>query len=152
MPLCIAAARAARERNVPVVMDSGSWKRGMSQLLPFVDIAICSADFRPPKCRDIRDVFDYLRDRGIRRIAITRGASPLSYEEDGQQGTISVARIRPKDTLGAGDVFHGAFCYYACQPDTTFRDALVKAGRVATFSCRFSGTRSWMKAWKPISR
>jgi sugar/nucleoside kinase (ribokinase family) len=140
----IAAAREARKHAIPVVMDSGSWKAGMQKLLPFVDIAICSDDYRPPGCRDTADVFEFLRGQGICRVAITRGASPTQFDEDGKAGRIDIAKIRPVDTLGAGDIFHGAFCYYLAQPGASFRDALDKAARVATFSCRYAGTRRWM--------
>ena len=60
MPLCIAAARAACERGIPVVLDSGSWKPGMPKLLPFLDTVICSGDFRPPGCRS---------DKGCLRVS-----------------------------------------------------------------------------------
>jgi sugar/nucleoside kinase (ribokinase family) len=140
----IAAAREARKHAIPVVMDSGSWKIGMNKLLPFVDVAICSDDYRPPGCRETADVFDFLRARGIRRIAITRGAAPIQFADDGKAGRIAMARVKAVDTLGAGDILHGAFCYYFSQPGASLRDALGKAARVATFSCRFSGTREWM--------
>ena len=148
MPLCIAAAKAAHVRGIPVVLDSGSWKPGMAKLLPLLDTAICSGDFRPPGCRSQSDVFEFLAERKIRRVAITRGDSAIRFLEDGKRGEIPVRRIRPVDTLGAGDIFHGAFCYYACQPGQTFRSALAAASRVATFSCRFAGTRSWMKRFQ----
>jgi sugar/nucleoside kinase (ribokinase family) len=144
MPLCIAAARLAHQRGIPVVLDSGSWKAGMAGLLRYIDIAICSDNYRPPGCRDIDDVFEFLAGRGIGKIAITRGASGLRFVDRVERGKIAVENIRPVDTLGAGDIFHGAFCYYMCQPGSSFRDALEAAARVASFSCRHPGTRSWM--------
>jgi sugar/nucleoside kinase (ribokinase family) len=148
MPLCIAAAKAAHARGIPVVLDSGSWKPGMAKLLPLLDTAICSGDFRPPGCRRESEVFDFLAKRKISRVAITRGDSAIRLVEDGRCGEIPIRRIRPVDTLGAGDIFHGAFCFYACQPRQTFGSALAAASRVATFSCRFPGTRSWMKRFQ----
>jgi len=147
MPLCIAAARAACERGIPVVLDSGSWKPGMPKLLPFLDTVICSGDFRPPECRSEKDVFEFLAERRIRRIAITHGGSSIQFVEGGRRGEVVVRRIRPVDTLGAGDILHGAYCYYACRPGANFRDTLVAAARVATFSCRYVGTRSWMRKY-----
>ena len=152
MPLCVAAAREARQGGIPVVMDSGSWKKGMAALLPLVDVVICSDDYRPPGCRDTGDVLEFLRARGIRQIAITRGAKPVRFVDGGERGSIAVKKIRACDTLGAGDIFHGAFCYYACQPGISFRNALTSAARVASFSCRFAGTRAWMKMRKPETR
>ena len=145
MPLCIAAARAAKLRGVPVVIDAGSWKPGMEKLLPLVDTAICSGDFRPPGCKSEADVFAYLAAREIRRIAVTRGQSSIRYSELDKRGAIRVRKVRCVDTLGAGDIFHGAYCFYAAQVDATFEAALRDAARVATFSCRYRGTRSWMR-------
>jgi len=145
MPLCISAAQLAHERAIPVVLDSGSWKEGMSGLLRFVDIAICSDDYRPPGCRNVEEVLEFFAARGIRRVAITRGGGPIRYVDHDESGTITVEKIRPVDTLGAGDIFHGAFCYYAGRPGYSFRDALGVAARAATFSCRYPGTRLWME-------
>jgi sugar/nucleoside kinase (ribokinase family) len=147
MPLCISAARFARERSIPVVMDSGSWKDGMRELLPLVDVAICSNDYRPPGCRDTKDTFEFLQAQSIRQIAITGGASPIRLMDYGRPGRIAIDLLRPVDTLAAGDIFHGAFCYYISQPGASFRDALSRAAHVASFSCRYPGTRSWMKDW-----
>ena len=144
MPVGIAASRVARKHGIPVVMDSGSWKEGMERLLPLVDIAICSDDYRPPGCRGTGAVLDFLRGQDIRRIAITRGASSLRFIDDGKAGKIEIDKVKAADTLGAGDIFHGAFCYYLSQPGASFRDALTKAARVATFSCRYPGTREWI--------
>ncbi len=151
MPLCIAAAKAAREHDVSVVLDSGSWKPGMAKLLRFVDTAICSQDFRPPGCRSEDQAFEYLVSHKIRRVAITRGERSIRYQEDGTTGEIRIAnpsRLRAVDTLGAGDIFHGAYCYYAAQ-GRSFRDALKAAAQVATFSCRYRGTRQWMNHFRP---
>jgi sugar/nucleoside kinase (ribokinase family) len=147
MTLCIAGARMAHSRRIPVVLESGSWKDGMAELLPFVDIAICSDDYRPPGCRDHNDAVEFLAAQGIRQVAMTRGAAPICFVDNGERGRIAVEKIRPIDTLGAGDVFHGAFCYYASLPRQDFRQALAAAAKMATFSCRYLGTRSWMKAF-----
>ena len=148
MPSCIAAAHAAQEREIPVVVDCGSWKPGMAKLLPLVDTVICSGDFRPPGCKSEKDVFDFLASRNIRRIAITRGESPTRFVHESKRGEIAMRKVRCIDTLGAGDIFHGAYCYYATQSGATFEEALRAAARVATFSCRYRGTRSWMREFK----
>jgi len=147
MPMCVTAAQFARSRGIPVVLESGSWKQGMATLLPHVDIAICSDDFRPPDCRDETDVLEFLTGQGICCVAITRGAAPISYVAGGTAGEISIEQIRAIDTLGAGDVFHGAFCYSACRPGNAFVDSLAFAARVATFSCQYLGTRLWMDSF-----
>jgi sugar/nucleoside kinase (ribokinase family) len=147
MPLCLKVARLAHARGIPVVLDSGSWKPGMAGLLRFTDIVICSEDFRPPGCSNRKQVFDFLAAKGIRQVAITRGAKPIEFLERGTRGKVAVKSIRPVDTLGAGDIFHGAFCYYASRGDLSFHEALAAAGHVAAFSCRYLGTRAWMNAF-----
>lgn len=150
MSLCTTVAEQARSRGIPVVLDSGSWKEGMAGLLRNVDIAICADDFRPPGCRDDRTVLDFLAGYGITRAAITRGAARICYLCDGTFGSIAVKQIQAVDTLGAGDIFHGAFCYWACQPGHSFVESLTFAAHVATQSCLHPGTRLWMETFPGV--
>lgn len=137
----LAIAKVARVKHIPVVIDGGSWKPGSEKILPFVDYAICSANFYPPQCQNYRDVWDFLQSRGISRMAITRGEQPIQCLEDGKSYTVSVPTVHAIDTLGAGDIFHGAFCHYILQSD--FATALNNAAKIASKSCQFFGTRSW---------
>lgn len=144
MSACQAWAEAARSRRVPVVFDGGSWKPGTERLLRSVDTAICSADFRPPGCRDEATSIAYLRSAGVQHIAITHGANPIRVVAGSFTGTVEVPHIEVVDTTGAGDIFHGAFCYFA-SVGHEFADALSEASEIAAESCRFQGTREWMQ-------
>ncbi len=145
--LCNAVAREARAAAIDVVLDAGSWKDGTPALLPNTNIALCSNDFRPPGCVTTDDVFRFLSSRGVERVAITRGAESILYMEKGLRGEIAVNPVKAVDTTGAGDVFHGAFCYrFSLSRD--FKDALSFAAKVATFSCMHVGTRSWMLGYR----
>ena len=144
MQACLAWAAAARACGTPVVLDGGSWKEGTSELLASVDIAICSSDFCPPGCGTEDDVFNYLKARGVAMAAMTRGAEPVRFACDSSTGTVQVPQVRVVDTMGAGDIFHGAFCHFAGQ-GLDFVAALEKAAAVAADSCRFRGPRAWMK-------
>lgn len=135
-------AAIAKTRQIPVILDGGSWKPGLEELLVQVDYAICSANFYPPPCQQIEDVLDFLQDCGIKYIAITQGEQAIRYRELDHNSTIPVPVIKPVDTLGAGDIFHGAFCHYILQDD--FPTALQLAAKVASRSCLFFGTRSWL--------
>lgn len=134
-------AQQAQAQGIPVVLDGGSWKPGLETILPWVDYALCSANFLPPDCQSETDVFCYLANLGIPQIAVTHGEQPIHYRDRAQSGTIAVPRIQPVDTLGAGDIFHGAFCHYLLQ--TSFVEALAQAGAIAAHSCQFFGTRAW---------
>jgi sugar/nucleoside kinase (ribokinase family) len=144
MQACLVWARSARARGILVVLDAGSWKDGTEELITSVDTAICSADFMPPGCSTAADVFMYLKDRGVTNIAITRGAEPICFASDVTSGVVRVPQVQVLDSMGAGDIFHGAFCYYASN-GLGFAEALTESATVATDSCRFRGTREWMK-------
>jgi sugar/nucleoside kinase (ribokinase family) len=132
----------AKAQNIPVVLDGGSWKNGLEEVLPNVDYAICSANFRPPGCSTSAEVFAYLAGWNIPHIAITHGDQPIQYLYEGVAGQIAIATINPVDTLGAGDIFHGAFCHFILRTD--FVTALNEAAAVAARACAFFGTRAWM--------
>jgi sugar/nucleoside kinase (ribokinase family) len=145
LPLSIALARRARDRGIPVVLDGGSWREGLDGLLAFVADAVCAETFRPPGCKSSEDALHYLADHGVRRRAVTRGPRPILYESAGGSGEVEVPVVeRVVDTLGAGDIFHGAYCYYRISGGGGLRDSLVRAAVVAARSCTSFGPRSWM--------
>ncbi|WP_009632759.1 sugar kinase [Synechocystis sp. PCC 7509] len=137
-----AIAREAKIKNIPVVIDGGSWKQGFERILPNVDYAICSANFHPPNCNNSEQVFAYLSSFGISHIAITHGEQPIEYLSNRQIHTINVPNVKIIDTLGAGDIFHGAFCHFILFK--SFADSLVEAAQIAADSCQAFGTRRWM--------
>ncbi len=138
-----AIARQAKANSTPVVIDGGSWKPGFEKVLPFVDYAVCSANFYPPHCHNQKDVFAYLQGAGIPHIALTQGEKPIQYLSKGNAGKLEVPSIQATDTLGAGDIFHGAFCHYILQQQ--FIEALAAAAKIASYSCQFFGPRQWMQ-------
>lgn len=142
MAVGVAIAQQAKAQNIPVVVDGGSWKPGFEQVLALTDYAICSANFHPPDCPDSAAVLSALINLGIRHIAITQGERPIQFYDDGKTGAIAVPQVAVVDTLGAGDIFHGAFCHAILE--TSFRDALVAAAKVAAQSCKGFGTRHWL--------
>lgn len=134
-------AQAADDTTV-TVLDGGSWKDGLEKLLPFIDFAICSADFSPPGCSTDEDLFAYLADTGVTGAAISRGPEPIIYDFRGAKGQIEVPTVNAIDTLGAGDILHGAFCHYILS--NSFEKSLELAARTASRSCAYRGTREWI--------
>ena len=141
-------AQLARPQQLPVVIDAGSWKPGFDQLLPFATTVIASANFHPPGTGTAAAAIAYLRSLNVSQIAVTRGGEALLYQTESsagsQSGTGPVSAIKPMETLGAGDIFHGAFCYYATQT-ADFVTALHRSAAVATLACQSWGTRRWIK-------
>jgi len=135
-------AQLAHSKNIPILLDGGSWKPGLEEILPFIEWAVCSDNFHPPNCYNSEQVFAYLSAAGISHIAITRGEKSILYLSNGTYSSIEVPQIKATDTLGAGDIFHGAFCHYILQ--NNFTDTLTAAAKIAAHSCKKFGTRGWM--------
>lgn len=137
-------AQQAQQAGVPVVIDAGSWKSGFEEVLPLATVVIASAAFQPPGYGPEQDAIAYLKTLKIPHIAVTRGASPILYQTDTQISALPVPAIQPVDTLGAGDIFHGAFCHnYAT--GTHFLESLAQAAQVASEACQSFGTRQWIQ-------
>lgn len=142
MQACEVWAAAARRNAIRVVLDGGSWKEGMETLLGLVDTAICSADFRTSGVNG-EPILDFLKSRGVGEVALTAGSKPILWRGKSEAGVIPVPQVSAVDTMGAGDILHGAYCWYATQ-GMDFPEALKHAAAVASESCRFRGTRAWM--------
>lgn len=139
----------ARSLGIPTVLDAGRFKDSHVALLPHIRSAICSAAFAPPGITpgDTDTVLAYLRTAGVENIAITNGDEPIIGLTGDREFRIDIPETSAVDTLGAGDILHGAFCYYT-GTGHDFVHALTLASEVASFSCRFFGTREW---WTRLS-
>jgi len=167
--LALAAAAAARAAGRVVVLDGGSWKPVLPDLLTHVDVAACSAVFRTPGTGSVEESAVALRDRyGVPAVAVTAGPEPVRWWYAGAAGQVPVPPVRARDTLGAGDAFHGALAWaLACDaeardpragvaggagvargvglPDADgFVTALTFAARVAALRCETPGPRRWL--------
>ena len=148
--LALAAARPARALGRLCIMDGGSWKDNTHDLLSYVDVAVCSADFHPPGVSTAAETLDYLLDSGVTWAAITNGARPIIWAGPGMRSEIPVPTVTVMDTLGAGDIFHGAFGYAISEfrdiDSAGFISALQVGAKVAAYACQSFGTRTWMKS------
>jgi len=138
---CVQQAKAL---DLKIVLDGGSWKDGLQKILPYIDYAICSEDFFPPGCKDTSAVVKYLQGVGVANIAISGGDGPIRLWQQSYQ-EVQVEKTKIVDTLGAGDILHGAFCHYLGEGN--FYQALAQASKVATTSCRYRGTRRWIEKY-----
>lgn len=139
----IQLAEKAKKNRVPIVLDGGSWKEGLENLLPYIDYAVCSNDFYPPGCSDKQAVVTTLQASGIQNIAITRGGNSILASDGGPIKKLEVIKVQALDTLAAGDIFHGAFCHYILS--NGFFGSLSQASKIASMACRFLGSRAWIK-------
>jgi sugar/nucleoside kinase (ribokinase family) len=150
MELATATARLARAAGRRTLLDGGSWKAGTAELLPLIDVAVCSDAFRPPGTHTPADVLRFLAEHGVVWSAVSRGGRPIEWAGPEGGGTVDVPAVRVADTLGAGDVLHGALTHrLAAQGHLTpygFVEALRAAAGVASRACASFGTRAWLRA------
>jgi sugar/nucleoside kinase (ribokinase family) len=130
-------------KGAVICLDGGSWKPGILTTLELTTVAICSERFLPPMTTDMFSVIRFLHDHGVQCVAITRGGKSIFGSINGSYFEIPVEPVTAIDTLGAGDILHGAFCWYYEAPEN-FALALQQASRIATDSCKYFGSREWM--------
>ena len=141
MPLARQAARRAQAAGIPVVFDGGSNKPGTEKLLADVDLAILSADFAAP---DDADPLRWVRRHGCRHAARSAGAEPLVLREGRGTLSVSVPQVDVVDTLGAGDVLHGAAAYAVARRGLHDVPGVLRfAGALASLACRYAGALGW---------
>ncbi|HEX5404011.1 MAG TPA: PfkB family carbohydrate kinase [Pseudonocardiaceae bacterium] len=150
--LAVAAARAARGRRIPVVLDAGSDKPVLSTLLPLVDVCACSAAFRLGRA-GARATERAVHDMGVPVMLRTAGNGPVRWSAmaAGRQvsGTVRPPAVAAKDTLGAGDVWHGALAHGVATlghvPTAADLPGLVGlANHVAATRVATVGARAWL--------
>lgn len=124
-------------------LDGGSWKSGTDRLAPLLTAAICSERFvAPGLSRGVETTLDWFAQAGVPYIAVTRGAQPILGLDRGHSFQLAVRQVDAVDTLGAGDVLHGAFCFYFAATGE-FQSSLRAAAEIATRSCQELGTQKW---------
>jgi sugar/nucleoside kinase (ribokinase family) len=129
----------ARQLGVTTMLDGGSWKPWTQELLPLVDIAIVSSRFRPPAADGVLNL------RAIAAFAVTNGPNPILWRQGEDSGEVRPPKVEAVDTLGAGDLFHGAVCH-ALATGSGFPESLTFAAGIAASSCAHFGPRAWIAA------
>lgn len=119
-----------------VVLDAGSYKPNVEKFLKKAGIVISSEQFKDEQGRDIFHMpYDNIRLR-----AMTRGEKAIRLQDE----DIHVETVKCVDSLAAGDIFHGAFCYAYLEKGYAFKKALSFASKVASESVKYKGPRAWM--------
>jgi sugar/nucleoside kinase (ribokinase family) len=170
--LALAAAATARRVGVPVVLDAGSWKPVLADLLPLVDICACADSFRLPGHPGVESTDRALHELGVPVVTRTHGPAPVrwSVAERGRgahrlgedevrhvSGEVVVPRVAARDTVAAGDIWHGVFAHAVALlgsvPTAAELPSLVeRANEVAALRVRYSGPRAWLAHLRRATR
>jgi len=142
-PLVAEAARIARRHGIPVTVDVDTIYKGFEDVLPNVDYLITSSEF-PERWTGETDPLKALRrlqtEYGMRCAAMTLGAYGSLALLDGRFHYSPGFIVSCLDTTGAGDIFHGAFCYSVVQ-GFPLREALEFSNAMAALNCTAMGAR-----------
>lgn len=141
------AAKIARGSGIPVTVDVDTIYHGFDRVLPYVDYLIASSEF-PSRWTSENDPFRALeliqREYGMRVAAMTLGAHGALALENGAFIYSPAFVVNCMDTTGAGDVFHGAFCY-AVLEGMRMRDSLDFCNAMAALNCTALGARGGIR-------
>ena len=142
-PAVARAARIARDHGIPVSVDVDNVYPGFDQVLACVDYLVGSTEFparwtgESDPCRALERIQN---EYGTRVAAMTLGRYGALAREAGRFLYSPGFAVNCVDTTGAGDVFHGAFCYSVLK-GATMRDALEFSNAMAALNCMRLGAR-----------
>ncbi len=126
---------------MPVVVDVDTIYPGFDRVLPHVDYLVSSSEF-PERWTKQSDPFRALeiiqKEYGMRVAAMTLGAHGALALEAGRFIYSPAYVVNCVDTTGAGDVFHGAFCYAVLQ-GMPMRESLDFSNAMAALNCTAAG-------------
>lgn len=151
-PAVAHAAAVARRHGVPVTVDVDTIYHGFDKVLPNVDYLIASSEF-PAGWTGERDPFRALEilqnEYGMRVAAMTLGAHGALARTNGRFYYSPAFVVDCVDTTGAGDVFHGGFCYAVLQ-DMPIGEALDFSNAMAALNCTALGARGGIRGLNEI--
>lgn len=137
------AASIARNAGIPVTVDVDTIYPGFDRVLPLVDYLIASSEF-PGRWTSEQDPFQALRliqrEHKMKVAAMTLGPRGALALVEGRFHYAPGFVVDCVDTTGAGDVFHGAFCYSLLRGDP-IDELLEFSNAMAALNCRALGAR-----------
>ena len=137
------AAELARGLGIPVVVDVDTIYAGFDRVLQSVDYLVASSEF-PAAWTGESDAFRALallqEQFGMKVAAMTLGAHGALARACGAYIYSPAFVVNCVDTTGAGDVFHGAFCY-AVVEGMPLAQALDFSNAMAALNCMALGAR-----------
>ena len=152
-PAVARAAAIARAHSIPVTVDVDTIYHGFDRVLPNIDYLVASSEF-PAAWTGVNDPFQALEtiqnEYGMKVAAMTLGAHGALARCGGQFHYSPAFVVNCVDTTGAGDVFHGAFCY-AVLRGMAMREALDFSNAMAALNCTALGARGGIRGVEEVA-
>jgi len=141
--LALAAARAARREEVPVVADLTVSLSKCPELFREIDVLIAPRSFAAQlgHAGNLSRALEAIHQLGPKTAMITLGRKGYVYSTPEGQGQGKAFKVATVDTTGAGDAFHGAYAYGLAHQWEVERCAEFAAA-VAAIKCTQPGGRT----------
>ncbi len=149
----VRAAEEARVRRIPVVLDAGSLREGMGDLVELSNVLVASERFATEvaPAAELEQTLAEMRRMGPETVVITLGAEGAIGLSGSKIVRVQALQVDVADTTGAGDVFHGAFAYGLLEGwdvARMMRFAAVAAG----LKCRTLGGRAGLPSLEEVRK
>ncbi|WP_068081794.1 sugar kinase [Polycladidibacter stylochi] len=140
-------AKACREAGIMTSLDGGAVRENTEEVLNYIDVAVVSDLFCEQLGLGEEGTLQYLRDKGVKVGAITKGEyGVLWYENFGPTQHLPALNIpgsKVLDTNGAGDTFHGAYVYaYLANPTGGWKDHFKLARAASAHAIQHLGNEA----------
>jgi ribokinase len=136
----VEALRLARDAGVPAIVNPSPAREGFPWRRTPIHTLLMNADeartLLGTTPRVMRHWRELLKVHGADRIVITRGAQPTLGVTADERVSVRPPRVTPRDTVGAGDAFAGAYAA-SVAAGRGFREAIAyanAAGSLATLA------------------
>ncbi len=153
-PAVAHAARIARQHGIPVTVDVDTIYPGFDKVLPNIDYLVASSEF-PGNWTHEHDPFRALdliqEEYGMKVACMTLGPAGALARVEGRYYYSPGYVVNCMDTTGAGDCFHGAFCY-AVLSGMSIADTLEFSNAMAALNCTALGARGGIATLEEVKR
>jgi len=115
----VEAAKHAKEHGTITLLDADSYFPGLDEIMPYIDILIASEFVYKHYFTDAHyeeNLKKFIRGwKGLDTVIFTFGSDGCAGISNGKFFRIPAYKVDVRDTVGAGDVYHGAYIYGLCQ-------------------------------------
>ena len=152
----IYAAKKAKEKKVPVMLDAGRMREGMIEVAHLCDYVVGSEEFAKDFLREDKFIYPEkavisMKSFGARAVTITLGDRGCITASGEALFYTPAFKVEVVDTTGAGDVFHGGYIYGLLQK-WDIREVVRFASAFAALKCRKLGGRAGIPDLKEVKQ
>ncbi len=155
LPSVVAAIRMANRAGIPVQLNPSPWRDDFPWGRVRIDTLVVNEN-------EARNLFGWaaakpqllgsrLAKLRVERLVLTRGARSTVAVTDGACRIIPTVRVKPVDTVGAGDTFAGA-CAVFLAAGVPFEEAVLRANAAGAAATLKPGAQEAMPTRSAVER